>query len=46
MTTKSIGFLRHPGWMSGPSLMRVGKGFLELLIGNGFGTFDPGDIDL
>jgi len=32
--------------MCGPGLRRVGKGVLELLIGNGFGTFDPGDLDL
>ena len=40
-----IGFLCHPGWMCGPSLRRVGQGILELLNGNGFGTFDPGDLD-
>ena len=28
------------------SLRKVGQGILELLIGNGFGTFDPGDLDL
>jgi len=27
------------------SLRKVGKGVLELLIGNSFGTFDPGDLD-
>ena len=32
--------------MCGPRLWRVGKGVLELLISNGSGTFDPGDLDL
>jgi len=31
--------------MCGPSLRKVGQGVIELLIGNGFGTFDPGDFD-
>jgi len=26
-------------------LRRVGQGVLELLIGNGFSTFDSGDLD-
>mgnify|MGYP000567873943 FL=1 len=34
-----------PGWMCGPSLRRVGQGILVLLNRNGFGTFDPGDLD-
>ena len=37
---------RVPSWMCGPSLMKVGQGILELLNVNGFGTFDPGDLDL
>ena len=41
MTLTSIGVLCHPGWTCGSSLRRVGKGVLELLDGNGFGTFDP-----
>ena len=32
--------------MCGPRLWRVGKGVLELLISNGSGTFDSGDLDL
>ena len=32
------------GLLCGPSLRRVGQGILELLIGNGFDTFDPGDL--
>jgi len=40
---KSLGFLCYPG---GLSLRRVGQSVLELLIRNGFGTFDPGDLDL
>ena len=27
------------------NLRKVGKGVLELLIGNSFGTFDPSDLD-
>jgi len=46
VTPLSIGFLCYPRWMYGPSLMKVGQGVLELLIGNGFDTFDPGDLDL
>ena len=42
----SIGFLCCPGRMCGPILRKVGKGILELLIWNGFGTFDPDDLDL
>jgi len=32
--------------MCGPILRRVGQGAFELLIGNDFSTFYPGDIDL
>jgi len=32
--------------MCGTSLREVDHGVLELLIGNGFDTFDPGDPDL
>ena len=32
MTPTSIGFLRHPGWMCGQSLRRVGKGVLEFIV--------------
>ena len=39
-------FLCCPGRMCGPILRKVGQGVLELLIGNSFGTFDPGDLDL
>jgi len=46
LTPKLIGFLRYPGWISGPSSRSVGQGILELLKGNGFETFDPGDLDL
>ena len=34
------------GRLCRPSLRRVGQGILELLIGNGFDTFDPGDDDI
>ena len=34
VTSKSIGFLRYPGWMCGLSLRKVGQGVLELLNGN------------
>ena len=27
-------------------MRKLGQGVLELLIGNSFGTFDPGDLDL
>jgi len=27
-------------------LRKVGQGVLELLIGNNFSTFDPGDLDI
>ena len=37
---------RVPGWMCGPSFKMVGEGVVELLIGNGFCTFDPCDLDL
>jgi len=30
----------------GPSMRKVSQGVLELLIGNGFGTFDSGDLYL
>ena len=30
----------------GPKLRKLGQGVLELLNGNGFETFDPGDLDL
>jgi len=46
VTPRSIGFLYYPGWVCGPSLKKVGQGVHELLIGNSFGTFDPGDHDL
>jgi len=46
VTPQSMGFLCCPGRMSWPSLRRVGQGILDLLNGKGFGTFDPGDIDL
>ena len=46
LTPKSIGFLCCPRWMCGPCLRKLGQGVLELLIGNSFGTFDPGDLDL
>jgi len=36
----SIGFLCYPGWMCEPSLREVDQEVLELLIGNGFDTFD------
>jgi len=32
--------------MCRPSVKKVGRCVLQLLIGNGFVTFDPGDIDL
>jgi len=32
--------------MCGQSLRKVGQGVLELLIGDDFITFDPGDLDL
>jgi len=31
--------------MCGPGMRKVGQGVLELLIKNGFGTFDPSDLD-
>jgi len=34
LTPKLLGFFCYPGWMCGPSLRKVGQGFLELLIGN------------
>jgi len=40
MTPVSIGFLCYPGWMCGISLRKAGQGVLQLLIGNGFDTFD------
>ena len=43
-TPKSIGFLPYPGWMCGPCLRKVDQGILHLLIENGFGTFDHGDL--
>ena len=46
VTQESIGFLCYPEWMCEPRLMKVGKGIPELLIGNGFGTFNPTDLDL
>ena len=46
MAPQSIGFLCCPGRMYGPILRKVGQVVLELLIGNSFGTFDPGDLDL
>ena len=46
LTPKSIGFICCPGEMCGPSLRKVGQGVLELLIQNGFGTFDHSDLDL
>mgnify|MGYP000022347330 CR=1 FL=1 len=36
----SIGFLCYPGWMCEASLREVDQEVLELLIGNGFDTFD------
>ena len=45
VTLVSIGFLCYLGWMCGTSLRKVGQGVIELLIGNGFDTFDPGDLD-
>jgi len=41
-----LGFLCCPGRMCGLSLRKLGQGNLKLLVGNGFGTFDPGDLDL
>jgi len=32
--------------MCGSSLKKAGEGVFELLIGNGFDTFDPRDLDL
>ena len=46
LTPKSIGFLCYPGQMCGPSFRSVDQGIHKLLIGNGFGTFDPGDLGL
>ena len=48
VTPKSIGFLFCQGSIFGQSLRKVGQGVLELLIGNGFGTFefDPGVLGL
>ena len=46
VTPKSIGFQCYPRWMCRPSFRNVGPGVLELLIRNGFGTFDPGNFDL
>ena len=34
VTPKSLGFLCYTGWMCGPSLRKVGQGFLKLLIRN------------
>ena len=45
-TRKLKRFLCYPEWMCGTCLRRVGQGILQLLNGNGFGTFDPGDLDL
>ena len=45
VTPNLIGFLCYPIWMCGPSPRRVGQGILELLNGNSFETFDPGDLD-
>ena len=43
----SIGFyFCYPGGMSGPSVKEVGQSVLELLNGNDFTIFDPGDLDL
>ena len=41
-----MGILCYPRWMCGTSLREVDQGVLELLIGNVFDTFDPGDPDL
>ena len=41
-----IVILCYPRWMFGTSLRKVDHGVLELLIGNGLDTFDPGDPDL
>ena len=46
VTPRSIGFICNPGWMCGPGIRKVGQGVLELLIGNVFGTFDHGDLDI
>ena len=46
VSPKPLWFLCCIGWICGPSMRRVGQCVLELLIGNGFGTFDPGDLDL
>ena len=45
-TPRSIRFLCYPWWIYGPSLRKVGQGLLQLLIGNSFGIFDNGDLDL
>jgi len=31
--------------MCGPRFRKVGQGVLELLVGNGFDTLDPGDLN-
>ena len=46
LTPKSIGFLYYPDRMYGPRIRKVDEGILELLVGNGFGTFDNSDLDL
>jgi len=41
-----VHLLTRMEWMCGQSLRKVGRqGVLELLIWNGFGTFDSGDLD-
>ena len=46
VTPVSLGFLCCLGWMSGQSWRKAGQGVIELMIWNGFGTFNPGDLDL
>ena len=44
VTQKSIGFICYQRWIRKPSLRKVGQGVLQVLIVNGFGRFEPGDL--
>jgi len=45
LSPRSKWFICYPGRTCGSSLRKVGQGVLEFLIGNGFGTFNPSDLD-